>query len=128
MYLPDASSPFSHWTDGLLEAAAAEVKRRRGVYGDLVFWLGDFNIRVGPMRGRASPDTHAPNTQRARRLRYLMRTLSMLPVHGRAAHIPAGFTSKHVAGRPGNSEVDYIMAPAAIPATAFRLIQYVGVW
>jgi len=114
---------FPHWTDGLLEAAAAEVKRRRGVYGDLVFWLGDFNIRVGPMRGRASPDTHAPNTQRARRLRYLMRTLSMLPVHGRAAHIPAGFTSKHVAGRPGNSEVDYIMAPAAIPATAFRLIQ-----
>ena len=122
VYLPDASSPFSRWTDGLIEASASEVKRRRAVYGDLVFWLGDFNVRVGTMRGRISLDNHAIVTPRVKRLRYLMRSQGMLPIHGRAPHLPPCLTSYHVAGLPGAAEVDYIMAPAALSADTFRLI------
>ena len=124
-YLPDAASPYSRWTDDLIETAATEIRRRRVGHGDLVFWLGDFNLRLGSdhFGRRVSPDARARATPRVRHLRRALRTLGMLPVHGRAAHIPAVYTSKHIIpGQPGWSEVDYIIAPVALPAAMFRPI------
>ena len=47
----------------------------------------------------------------------------MLPVHGRADHIPASFTSRHIIpNQAGMPEVDYIMASTEITANAFKLI------
>ena len=124
VYLPDASSPFSYWSDGLLEASAAEVRRRRSSHGDAVFWLGDFNIRVGRMRGHETVDinTAASSSRRARRLRYFMRAMAMRPTHGRDPNNPADFTSRQIAGRCGAAEVDYIIAPSSIPLNSIRFI------
>ena len=123
VYYPDASSPYARWTDSLIEASRLEFLRRRAVFGNNIFWLGDFNIRFGCYRlwRRVSVD-NTPPTLRARVLRRLMRSLGVLPMHGRAAHIPSQFTSRQVAGLVGMAEVDYIVAPLAIPPTAFRPI------
>ena len=90
-----------------------------------MFWLGDLNLRLGSdiLGRRSSPDVLARPTPRVRHLRRALRILGMLPVHGRAAHIPATFTSKHIIpGQPGMSEVDYIMASTSLPASMFRPI------
>jgi hypothetical protein len=103
----------------------AEVKRRRVNYGRLVFLLGDFNLRLGSVHlgRRVSPDTRAPNSPRVRHFRRALRVLGMLPVHGRAEHLPATFTSKYIIpGQSGFSEVDYIIASTELPASMFRLI------
>lgn len=124
-YIPDASSPYSRWTHDLIESCVAEVKRRRVNHGRLVFWLGDFNLRLGSdhLGRRVSPDTCAPNSSRVRHFRRALRVLGMLPVHGRAEHLPAMFTSKHIIpGQSGFSEVDYIIASTELPASMFRLI------
>ena len=129
VYYPDVSSPYSRWTDSLIEASGREFVRRRNMYGNLVFWLGDFNLRLGQYRmwQRLSPDKHAVVTPRVRRLRQIMRTLDVLPIHGRAAHIPAYYTSSSVAPAPGTApgmaEVDFIVAPAALPPSMFRPIR-----
>ena len=124
-YLPDAASPYSRWTADLIESCVAEIKRRRVDHGRFVFWLGDFNLRLGPDQWgrRASPDKRATNTPRVRQLRRALRILGMLPVHGRADHIPAVCTSKHIIpGQPGMSEVDYIMASTEFPPNVFTPI------
>ena len=124
-YLPDACSPYARWTDDLIESAATEIRRRRVGHGDLVFWLGDLNLRLGSdhLGRRVSPDNLARATPRVRHLRRALRILGMLPVHGRDDHIPAIFTSKSIIpGLPGRSEVDYIIAPTALPAAMFRPI------
>ena len=126
VYYPDSASPYSRWTDDLIEASGREVARRRDLYGNLVFWLGDFNIRVGQfecgLESRSSPDVKSALTPRAKKLRRLMRRLGVLPIHGRAPHLPAQFTSAQVAGLPGRAEVDYIVAPASLSPSKCRLI------
>ena len=47
----------------------------------------------------------------------------MLPVHGRADHIPAVLTSRHIIpGQDGMSEVDYIIAPTDLSPSLFQPI------
>ena len=124
-YLPDAASPYARWNDDLVESAASEIRRRRQGHGDLVFWLGDFNTRLGNdhLGRRRTPDVRGVTTPRVRRLRRALRLLGMLPVHGRADHLPADFTSKSIIpGRAGLAEVDYIIAPTSLPASMFQRI------
>ena len=124
VYLPDVSSTFSRWTDGLIEASVNEIKRRRLVHGNLVFWLGDFNVRVGHdhFGRRISPDSAAPKSPRVKLMHRMMRALRMIPIHGRARHIPAYFTSSQITGGQGLAEVDFIMASTDLPTTMFRAI------
>ena len=122
VYYPDAASPYSRWTDSLIEASAREIQRRRAVVGQLVFWVGDFNVRIGNFLRRITPDDKVILTRRARFLRRTLRALGMQPVHGRAEHLPAQFTSTQIAGQKGLAEVDFIVAPTALPADLFQVI------
>ena len=122
VYYPDAASPYSRWTDSLIEASARELQRRRTMVGNLIFWLGDFNVRIGKFQYRVTPDSKVQLTKRAKFIRNTMRALGMQPVHGRAEHLPAQFTSLQIAGQGGAAEVDYIVAPTALPADMFRVI------
>ena len=123
-YIPDASSVFVHWTDGLVAAGVEEVNRLRQRFGNWVFYMGDVNMRHGrpPGSNRFTPDTKATGPRGAM-LRSALKAMQFSPIHGRTWDLRAAFTSRHICPpQVGFSEVDIIAAATALPSSTFRLI------
>jgi hypothetical protein len=118
VYLPPKTS-FARARRETVTKAVAELLASKGAsFGD-VFVVGDLNLRLGALDGRATEDT---TTRDAGPLvSKLLRPYGLSPLHGRAPDNPALSTSRQVgraAGQlTGRAEVDYVLARSNTTAT-----------